>query len=143
MKNDKAGLYTQSGAQVPLQGVDVTGELLGGHARVRVRQRYRNTESRPVEAIYVFPLPSDATLTAFSMECAGRRVQGVDPVGIDASQLGRPCPRAVVRVERGHGATPPDTALDDQHRGCSGEGGDEPKSRQVVRPDDCPIRGIE
>ncbi len=77
MEIEKAGLYTRSGAQVPLQGVDVTGELLGGHARVRVRQRYRNTESKPVEAVYVFPLPSDATLTAFSMECAGRRVQGV------------------------------------------------------------------
>jgi Ca-activated chloride channel family protein len=77
MENEKAGLYTHSGAQVPLQGVNVTGELLGGHARVRVRQRYRNTGSRPVEAVYVFPLPSDATLTAFSMECAGRRVQGV------------------------------------------------------------------
>ncbi|HYO72639.1 MAG TPA: VIT domain-containing protein [Archangium sp.] len=77
MEIQKAGLYTQSGAQVPLQGVDVTGELLGGHARVRVRQRYRNTESKPVEAVYVFPLPSDATLTAFSLECAGRRVQGV------------------------------------------------------------------
>ncbi|MCY1073957.1 VIT domain-containing protein [Archangium lansingense] len=77
MEIEKAGLYTQSGAQVPLQGVDVTGELLGGHARVRVRQRYRNTESKPIEAVYVFPLPSDATLTAFSMECAGRRVQGV------------------------------------------------------------------
>ncbi|PTL81513.1 VIT domain-containing protein [Vitiosangium sp. GDMCC 1.1324] len=77
MENEKAGLYTQSGAQVPLQGVDVSGELLGGHARVRVRQRYRNTEPKPVEAVYVFPLPSDATLTAFSMECAGRRVQGI------------------------------------------------------------------
>ncbi|WP_257462351.1 VIT domain-containing protein [Archangium lipolyticum] len=77
VENVKAGLYTQSGAQVPLQGVDVTGELLGGHARVRVRQRYRNAESKPVEAVYVFPLPSDATLTAFSMECAGRRIQGV------------------------------------------------------------------
>ena len=77
MENEKAGLYTSTGAQVPLQGVDVSGELLGAHARVRVRQRYRNTESKPVEAVYVFPLPSDATLTAFSMECAGRRVQGV------------------------------------------------------------------
>ena len=75
--DEKAGLYTRGGAQVPLQGVDVSGELLGGHARVRVRQRYRNTESKPIEAVYVFPLPSDATLTAFSMECAGRRVQGI------------------------------------------------------------------
>jgi Ca-activated chloride channel homolog len=73
----RCGLYTRDGAQVPLQGVEVTGELLGGHARVRVRQRYRNAESRPVEAVYVFPLPSDGTLTGFSMECNGRKVQGV------------------------------------------------------------------
>lgn len=76
-KVEKAGLFTKAGAPVPLQGVDVSGELLGGHARVRVRQRYRNTESRPVEAVYTFPLPSDGTLTAFSMTCAGRRVEGV------------------------------------------------------------------
>jgi len=73
----RCGLYTRDGAQVPLQGVEVTGELLGGHARVLVRQRYRNAESRPVEAVYVFPLPSDGTLTGFSMECNGRKVQGV------------------------------------------------------------------
>ncbi|HEX8699306.1 MAG TPA: VIT domain-containing protein [Myxococcaceae bacterium] len=82
MKTEQAivrcGLYSKrEDKQVPLQGVEVTGELLGGHARVRVRQRYRNTESRPVEAVYVFPLPSDGTLTAFSMECNGRKVQGV------------------------------------------------------------------
>lgn len=73
----QCGLYTRDGAQVPLQGVEVTGELLGGHARVRVRQRYRNAESRPVEAVYVFPLSSDGTLIGFSMECNGRKVQGV------------------------------------------------------------------
>ena len=77
MKTEQAGLYTREGVQVPLQGVEVTGELLGGHARVRVRQRYRNDEKRPVEAIYTFPLPSDGTLSAFSMTCAGRRVEGV------------------------------------------------------------------
>lgn len=73
----QCGLFTRDGAQVPLQGVEVTGELLGGHARVRVRQRYRNSESRPVEAVYVFPLPSDGTLIGFSMECNGRLVKGL------------------------------------------------------------------
>ncbi|WP_375756244.1 VIT domain-containing protein [Corallococcus exercitus] len=73
----KCGLFTREGAQVPLQGVEVSGELLGGHARVRVAQRYRNEEKKPVEALYTFPLPSDATLSAFSMTCAGRRVAGV------------------------------------------------------------------
>lgn len=72
-----SGLHTRGGAAIPLQGVEVSGELLGGHARVRVCQRYRNTEPRPVEAVYTFPLPADATLTAFSMTCEGRRVQGV------------------------------------------------------------------
>jgi Ca-activated chloride channel family protein len=76
-KLEKSGLFTRAGNPVPLQGVEVSGELLGGHARVRVRQRYRNTEPRPVEAIYTFPLPSDGTLTAFSMTCDGRKVQGV------------------------------------------------------------------
>ncbi len=76
-KVEQAGLFTKTGARVPLQGVEVSGELLGGHARVRVRQRYRNDEQRPVEAVYTFPLPSDGTLTAFSMTCAGRRVEGV------------------------------------------------------------------
>jgi Ca-activated chloride channel homolog len=71
------GLYTRDGAKVPLQGVEVAGELLGSHARVRVRQRYLNTERRPVEAVYVFPLPSDGTLTGFQLECNGRRLQGV------------------------------------------------------------------
>ncbi|MCP3136066.1 VIT domain-containing protein [Pyxidicoccus xibeiensis] len=74
---EQAGLFTREGARIPLQGVEVTGELLGGHARVRVRQRYVNDEKRPVEAVYTFPLPSDGTLSAFSMTCAGRRVEGV------------------------------------------------------------------
>jgi Ca-activated chloride channel homolog len=75
MHDVTTGLYTSKGAPVALQGVDIVGELLGGHARVRVRQRYRNAEAQPIEAVYVFPLPSDATLTAFSLECAGRQVR--------------------------------------------------------------------
>ncbi|WP_163863199.1 VIT domain-containing protein [Myxococcus eversor] len=77
MTKEHAGLFTREGAQVPLQGVEVTGELLGGHARVRVRQRYLNDSQRPIEAVYTFPLPSDGTLSAFSMTCAGRRVEGI------------------------------------------------------------------
>lgn len=72
-----AGLRTTQGAPVPLEGVDVTGEILGGHARVVVKQRWRNSESKPIEAVYVFPLPSDGTLSGFAMTCDGRRLQGV------------------------------------------------------------------
>src|SRR5690349_20304616 len=72
-----AGLYTTDDRPIPLRGVEVTGEVLGGHAQVTVRQRYQNAETKPVEAVYTFPLPSDATLTGFAMTCAGRRLDGV------------------------------------------------------------------
>lgn len=76
MIETRCGLYTNAGHPVPLQGVEVEATVFGGHAQVRVRQRYRNTESQPIEALYTFPLPSEATLTAFSMTCDGRRIEG-------------------------------------------------------------------
>lgn len=74
---DRAGMTTTAGGEVPLQGVEVQGEILGGHARVVVRQRWRNVEAFPVEAVYTFPLPSDGTLSGFAMTCDGRRLEGV------------------------------------------------------------------
>ncbi|MDO9017920.1 MAG: VIT domain-containing protein [Deltaproteobacteria bacterium] len=70
------GLYSKNGVAIPLKGVEVEGEVLGAHARVRVRQRYCNEAKTAVEAVYTFPLPADATLTAFAMTCAGRRLEG-------------------------------------------------------------------
>jgi Ca-activated chloride channel family protein len=71
-----AGLMTKSGGAIPLRGVEVTGEVVGGWARVVVRQRYQNAEAKPVEAVYTFPLPADATLAGFAMSCNGRRIEG-------------------------------------------------------------------
>lgn len=74
---DGVVMRTLAGGEIPLQGVEVTGEILGGHARVVVRQRWRNVEAKPVEAVYVFPLPTDGTLSGFAMTCDGRRLEGV------------------------------------------------------------------
>jgi len=70
-----ACLQSTSGEPVPLLGVALRGEVYGAHARIVLRQRYKNREIKPIEAIYVFPAPSDATLVGFAMECAGRRVE--------------------------------------------------------------------
>lgn len=70
-----ACLHSTSGDQVPLLGVALRGEVYGAHARIVLRQRYKNRETKPIEAIYTFPIPSDATLVGFAMECAGRRVE--------------------------------------------------------------------
>src|SRR5438309_2382 len=71
------GLTTKAGKKIPLLGVEVDGQIIGGHARVQVRQRYKNEAPAPIEAIYTFPLPSDAVLTGYAMTCAGRKSQGV------------------------------------------------------------------
>jgi len=68
-------LRTPSGERIRLLGVELRGDVVGGHARVVSTQRYRHDEQQPVEAIYVFPLPSDAAVTGFTMEVAGRRLE--------------------------------------------------------------------
>ena len=68
-------LRTPSGHSIPLLGVALTGEVIGGHARITSTQRYRHDEAQPVEAIYTFPLPSDAAVTGFVMEVAGKRLE--------------------------------------------------------------------
>lgn len=72
-----SGLQTTSGSMIPLQGVEIVGEIYGGHGQVTIRQRYKNKEPKPVEAIYTFPLPADASLVGFAMVCDGRRLEGV------------------------------------------------------------------
>lgn len=72
----RSGLFGRGGNAVPLLGVDVRAEVVAGHAAAVVRQRYRNDEAKPIEAVYTFPLPSKAVLTGFSMTAAGRRIEG-------------------------------------------------------------------
>jgi Ca-activated chloride channel family protein len=72
-----AGLHTTTGVAIPLRKVEVRGEVYGGHTQVTVRQRYHNTEPKPVEAVYTFPLPADASLVGFAMVCGDRRIEGV------------------------------------------------------------------
>jgi Ca-activated chloride channel family protein len=56
--------------------VDVRAQVVAGHACAVVRQRYRNDEKKPIEALYTFPLPTKAVLTGFSMTVEGRRIEG-------------------------------------------------------------------
>ena len=77
MTKIQGGLQSVDGKPIPLRGVDITGDVVGGTARIRVRQRYENVEPKKLEAIYVFPLPTEATISGFVMECDGRRIEGV------------------------------------------------------------------
>lgn len=64
------------GRQIPLEGVRVDARLDDRCARVTVVQSYRNTETIPVEAVYVFPLDEGAAVCGFEAVVDGHVVEG-------------------------------------------------------------------
>ena len=70
-----AGLLTTAAQPIPLLGVQVEAEIRGAQSRVVLRQRYRNAEAVPVEAVYVFPVPEAAALCGLTVVIGERRIE--------------------------------------------------------------------
>ncbi|MEW6249272.1 MAG: VIT domain-containing protein [Planctomycetota bacterium] len=62
---------------LPLRHTEVSGQVTGFVATVRVEQQYENPFDRPIEAVYVFPLPHDAAVNEFIMTVGERRIRGI------------------------------------------------------------------
>ncbi|NLI79129.1 MAG: VWA domain-containing protein [Candidatus Riflebacteria bacterium] len=65
-------LVSPAGEPVPLLGVVMEGRFQGCAGEVAVRQRFRNTEAKPIEVTYVFPLPDNASVCDLVIEQDGR-----------------------------------------------------------------------
>ncbi len=63
-------------AACPLKHTDVEADISGFVSRVRVRQTFHNPLERKIEAIYVFPLPTDAAVDGLVMTVGERRIVG-------------------------------------------------------------------
>lgn len=63
-------------AGFPLSGTRVDARVTGFVARVEVEQTFENTFERPVEAVYLFPLPDDAAVDAMQLRVGDRVVRG-------------------------------------------------------------------
>lgn len=61
---------------IPLAGVSIEGEIHTFFAKVVVSQRYVNRESKPIEAVYVFPLDEGAAVCGFEAVIDGTLVVG-------------------------------------------------------------------
>ena len=61
---------------MPLTGVHVDGQITGRGARVKVRQRYINREDKPIEAMYKFPLPEQASVCGFRVIIGDKILEG-------------------------------------------------------------------
>jgi Ca-activated chloride channel family protein len=71
----------------PLERTDVSVEISGFVARVRVVQRFRNPRPVPVEAIYTFPLSHRGAVDAMWMRSEGRTVRAEIRRREEAEQL--------------------------------------------------------
>lgn len=62
--------------KVPLKHTQVHIRVLGSLAETTVVQHFQNPYRHPIEAVYLFPLPTDAAVRAFSLTHGGRRLVG-------------------------------------------------------------------
>lgn len=62
---------------VPLKHTDVKAAIAGYVATVDVTQQYHNPYAEKIEAIYVFPLPSNAAVNEFVMTIGERKIRGI------------------------------------------------------------------
>jgi len=61
---------------VRLESHDVRITITDQVARTEVTQVFRNPSRRPVEGVYLFPLPKGAVISDFTMSMGGKQVQG-------------------------------------------------------------------
>ncbi len=60
----------------PLEHTDVKARISGHLARVNVTQRFTNPFDRPIEAVYVFPLPAGAAVDEMTIRVGERTIKG-------------------------------------------------------------------
>ena len=63
--------------ECPLKHTDVTAEISGFLARVKVVQTFHNPLDEKIEAVYVFPLPHKAAVDDMTMVIGARKIVGI------------------------------------------------------------------
>jgi uncharacterized protein YegL len=73
---NKKGDIIKADVIVPLTGATATVTIVDFVAQVVIKQRYENKEEDPIEAVYEFPLDSNAAVCSFIAEIDGKKVVG-------------------------------------------------------------------
>ena len=71
-KTDVPGQYIPS----PLLNTDVSMQISGMVARVKLSQQFRNTGTEWAEGVYVFPLPEQAAVDRMRLRIGERVIEG-------------------------------------------------------------------
>jgi len=84
---DNVGLCTGAGAVIPLESVAVKVDFSNLFSKTTITQIYRNSELKPIEAVYTFPLAAQAVLLGMEVSIGERKLQGVVVEKGDAEEL--------------------------------------------------------
>ncbi|MGL5061618.1 MAG: VIT domain-containing protein [Microcoleus sp.] len=75
-----SGLYVRSpeGEQLvfPLKHTEVKAKIAGNLSRVEVSQKFENPFTKPLEAVYIFPLPAEAAVDEMEIKIGDRTIKG-------------------------------------------------------------------
>ena len=74
MRDEPAMLRSTTGETMALEGVEARGRVRGLLLELDVEQRYRNPHATNIEAVYTFPLPTDAVLLDLEIALGDRRL---------------------------------------------------------------------
>lgn len=73
----RIGLHTNTNTNIPLQSVNVKATFSNLFCKTAITQTYLNSEQKPIEAIYTFPLSSRAVLLGLEVTIGERKLQGL------------------------------------------------------------------
>ncbi|MEG4807848.1 VIT domain-containing protein [Microcoleus sp. F8-D3] len=86
-----SGLYVRSpeGEQLvfPLKHTEVLAEISGNLSRVEVSQKFENPFTKPLEAVYIFPLPAEAAVDEMEIKIGDRTIKGSIKKREEAQQI--------------------------------------------------------
>ncbi len=75
-----SGLYVRSpeGEQLvfPLKHTEVRAKIAGNLSRVEVSQKFENPFTKPLEAVYIFPLPAEAAVDEMEIKIGDKTIKG-------------------------------------------------------------------
>src|SRR4028118_1383828 len=75
-----SGLYVRSpdGEKLvfPLKHTEVRAKIAGNLSRVEVSQKFENPFTKPLEAVYIFPLPAEAAVDEMEIKIGDKTIKG-------------------------------------------------------------------
>ncbi|HEU5060069.1 MAG TPA: VIT domain-containing protein, partial [Kofleriaceae bacterium] len=75
------------GEPLPVAGTQVAAHVAGFAAQVKVRQAFNNPFDRPLEAVYIFPLPHEAAVSHVEVAIGDRRIKSEIKTRAEASEI--------------------------------------------------------